>query len=130
MNIILFDGVCNLCNGVVAFVIKRDKKALFRFAAIQSRAGQTLLKRYAVDSSRLLTLYYLRDGRCLQKSAAVLYILKDLGGIWQCFFPLIYLPSCLRDAVYLFISRHRYRWFGKRDACVASTPEIRERFID
>ncbi|WP_455592148.1 thiol-disulfide oxidoreductase DCC family protein [Bacteroides sp.] len=88
-----------------------------------------MLKHYAVDSSRLATLYYLRDGHCLQKSAAVLYILKDLGGICQCFFPLIYLPACLRDAVYLFISRHRYRWFGKKRSCMLPAPDIRERFI-
>ena len=129
MNIVLFDGECNLCNGVVSFIIRRDKKALFRFAAIQSRTGQTLLKRYAVRESELTTLYYFRNHHCWQKSAAVLYIFRDLGGFWRFLFPLIYLPSFLRDFVYLFVSRRRYRWFGKRKSCVISTQDAKRRFI-
>ena len=128
MNIILFDGVCNLCNGVVSFTIKRDKKALFRFAALQSGTGQLLLKRYGVENENI-TLFYFKDNVCFRKSAAVLHIFKDLGGIWKCFYPLIILPVCLRDTVYLFISRNRYRWFGKRKNCMIPTEEIRKRFL-
>lgn len=117
MRIILFDGICNLCSGVVLFIMKRDKKAVFRFAPIQSAAGQALLVRHGAGGGRD-TVYYIRNGVCLQESAAVLFILKDLGGAWKCFYPLILVPACLRDAVYRFVARHRYRWFGKRSSCL------------
>ena len=81
MNIILFDGICNLCNGTVSFIVKRDKRKLFRFVSLQSEAGKTLLDRYAVESSNK-TLYYFRKGDCYSKSTAILYILKDLGGLF------------------------------------------------
>lgn len=129
MNIILFDGICNLCNGVVVFLIKRDKKALFRFAAIQSGTGQLLLERYNIKNKNT-TLYYFRDGVCFIKSTAILHILRDLGGGWKFFYPLIVIPPCLRDAVYLFISRNRYRWFGKKNECIIPTREIKNRFLD
>ena len=116
MNVLLFDGVCNLCHGMVAFVRKRDKKALFRFVAIQSEAGQTLIEQYRIHNNND-TLYYIRGDVCYSKSTAVLQLLKDLGGGWKYCYPLIFIPPCLRDAVYLFVSRNRYRWFGKRDDC-------------
>lgn len=129
MKIILFDGECNLCSAVVTFIIKRDKKALFRFAAIQSGVGQILLKSYAVKENST-TLYYLRDKVCFRKSTAMLLILKDLGGVWKCFYPLIVIPSCIRDAVYLFVSRNRYRVFGKRKYCMVTTSDLKNRFIE
>ena len=131
MNIILFDGICNLCNGVVSFIIKRDKKALFRFAAIQSGAGQTLLSLYgATNNKQDLTLYYIRGEKYFCKSSAVIFILKDLGGMWKCFYPFIFLPTRFRDAIYLFIARHRYRWFGKRETCLIPDKRIQDRFIE
>lgn len=129
MRIILFDGVCNLCNATVAFIIKRDQKALFRFAAMQSEAGQTLLRQYHLEEAHA-TLYYLRDSVCFRRSTAALQILKDLGGVGRCFYPLIFIPACIRDAVYDFISRNRYRLFGKRKSCGVPKPNIRSRFLE
>lgn len=129
MNIILFDGVCNLCNKVILFIIKKDKKALFRFAAIQSGAGQSLLKEYISGDEQNTTLYYIHNKKCYRKSTAVLHILKQLGGMWKCFYPLILIPPCIRDVVYHIISRHRYKLFGKRQKCMLPTPEIKNRFI-
>lgn len=129
MNIILFDGICNLCNYIVFFIISRDKKALFRFAAIQSETGQLLLKEYFVRNEKNTTIYYINGKKCFQKSTAVLHILKDLGGIWKCFYPLIFIPSCFRDVIYLLISHNRYKLFGKRQTCMIPSPEIKERFI-
>ena len=117
MNVILFDGICNLCNGAVTFVVKRDRKGLFRFVSLQSETGKSLLKRYAVESTNK-TLYYFRNNRCYSKSTAILYILKDLGGFWQCLYPLILIPAKLRDAIYLLVSKYRYRIFGKADSCI------------
>ena len=117
MNVILFDGICNLCNGAVTFVVKRDRKVLFRFVSLQSETGKSLLKRYAVESTNK-TLYYFRNNRCYSKSTAILYILKDLGGFWQCLYPLILIPAKLRDAIYLLVSKYRYRILGKADSCI------------
>ena len=110
-------GICNLCNGAVTFVVKRDRKGLFRFVSLQSETGKSLLKRYAVESTNK-TLYYFRNNRCYSKSTAILYILKDLGGFWQCLYPLILIPAKLRDAIYLLVSKYRYRIFGKADSCI------------
>lgn len=130
MNIILFDGICNLCSRTVLFLIKRDKKALFRFAALQSEAGQALMEQYAATDKENRTLYYIRDNQCFQQSTAILYILKDLGGIWKGFYPLMVIPTCIRDTAYLFISRHRYRLFGKKKTCMIPTPELKNRFLE
>lgn len=130
MNIIVFDGICNLCSGIVLFIIKRDKKALFRFAALQSEAGQSILKKFSVFSEQTDTIYYIRDTEYFQKSTAILYILKDLGGGWNCLYPLIYIPMSLRDMLYLLISRYRYKLFGKRQSCMIPTPEIKKRFME
>lgn len=117
MNIILYDGVCNLCKGIVLFLRKRDKKSLLRFAALQSEAGQALMKQYGIQNKENITLYYIceREGesKCHQKSTAILHILRDLGGLWRCLYPLILIPVRIRDAAYLFIAHRRYRWFGK-----------------
>ena len=129
MRIILFDGICNLCNGVVAFLIKKDKKALFRFAALQSEAGQALLHQYHMDDENT-TFYYIRGNECFQKSTAVLEMLKDLGGIWKAFYFLRYIPLRARDTVYLFVSRNRYQWFGKRKSCGIPVSNVRNRFLN
>lgn len=113
MKIILFDGMCNLCKGTVSFIIKRDKRTIFQFTAIQSEAGKALLQKYGIAEEQESTLFYLRADDCLKRSTAIIYILKDLGGIWKCAYPLIYLPVKVRDTVYSFISRNRYRFFGK-----------------
>lgn len=118
MNIILFDGACNLCSNTISFLIKRDKKALFRFIATQSETGKILLQKYGIAQEQETTLFYIRNNRCLKRSTAILYILKDLGGFWKCFYLFIYLPARMRDAIYLFISKNRYRLFGRRDNCM------------
>lgn len=129
-HIILYDGVCNLCNGMVRFIIKKDKKALFRFAAIQSQTGQSLITQYANDDEeKTVSIYYIRNQECYRKSAAILYILKDLGKGWKLLFPLIHIPAILRDSLYLFISRNRYKLFGREQTCMIPTPEIKNRFI-
>jgi predicted DCC family thiol-disulfide oxidoreductase YuxK len=129
--IILFDGVCNLCNGFVQFVIRHDVVGRFRFAALQSEAGQALLRQYhlptpAEPDSVVLVL----DGRAATHSAAALGILHGLGGSWRWLARLgRVFPRSLRDAVYRLIARHRYRWFGRQEACWLPTPELRARFL-
>lgn len=125
-DIVLFDGVCNLCNHLVKFIIQRDPNARFRFAALQSKEGQRLLKETVNANSVVL----IRDGKYLFRSSAILYILLDLGGFWKIFYAFIILPPFIRDFVYMIIARTRYKIFGKRDSCMVPTTEIMRRFLN
>lgn len=129
--VILFDGVCNLCNGFVQFVIQHDASGQFRFAALQSETGQRLLHRHqlatpvAPDSVVLLA-----DGRAVTHSAAALGILARLGGRWAVLARVGgWFPRPLRDAVYRLIAHYRYRWFGRQESCWLPTPALQSRFL-
>ncbi len=128
-KIILFDGICNLCNSLVIFLIKRDSKSKFKFAAIQSNAGQNLLKKFGLTFHDVNTLVYIKGERYFLKSSAILYILKDLGGGWILFFAFIITPKFIRDFFYNLIANSRYRILGKRDNCMIPDPEIRNKFL-
>lgn len=128
-KIILFDGVCNLCNGTVQFLIKRDPDVQFSFASLQSEKGQALLKEYDLPTSDFKTFVYIREDRYFLKSSAALQVLKDLGGLWQLFYLFIVIPHPIRDYLYGIIVKNRYRWFGKRDSCMVPTPELKDRFL-
>lgn len=128
--VILFDGVCNLCNSSVQFVIKHDKEGKFRFAALQSDFGQQQLERYSFDKEQLLSVVLVMNGRAYDKSRAALEIARRLNGIWPMFYAFIIVPPFIRDFVYNWISRNRYRWFGRRDECMIPTPDLKARFIN
>ena len=131
MGIVLFDGVCNLCNGAVRFIIKRDRFGKFRFASLQSDAGRALLEQNGVTHWGTDSIVYIpQQGDAFSESSAVLYILKELGRGWQLLFPLIHLPGFLRDGIYRFIARNRYRWFGKKEKCMLPSDTTRSRFIE
>lgn len=116
MNIVLFDGVCNLCNGAVAFIIKRDKLTKFKFISLQSNIGKKLCRQYGVDKNNE-SVIYIRKGRCLYASTAILNILYDLKGIYRVMYLFIIIPPFVRDPIYRLIARNRYRLFGKKDSC-------------
>lgn len=128
-GIVLFDGVCNFCNGSVNFIIDHDPKDCFRFAALQSNAGQELLARFDLPRSDFDTMLLIEDGKVRKKSTAALRIARHLR------FPLnlgavgLIIPRFIRDAGYSLIARNRYNWFGKQDQCRIPTPEIRARFL-
>ena len=126
---ILFDGVCNLCNTLVQFVIRHDAAGQFRFASLQSDSGQTLLTQHGLRTSNFDTFVYIRNGAAYTQSTAGLLVLRDLGGGWQLLYPLIIVPRFIRDAVYKLIARNRYRFFGRQDACMIPTPELKSRFL-
>ena len=107
--IVLFDGVCNLCNGFVQFIIKRDPNAKFKFGALQSKSGQALLKKYNLPSDDLNSLVLIVDDNYFLKSSAGLRILKELGGFWKLFYILMIFPKPLRDFVYDLIAKTRYK---------------------
>jgi predicted DCC family thiol-disulfide oxidoreductase YuxK len=129
--IILFDGVCNLCNAWVAFVMQRDRRGLFRFAPLQSESAARLLAGHEIAVTREpQSVMLIEDGRVYQRSTAALRILRGLGGVWGFAAVLLIVPRPIRDVVYAFIARNRYRWFGKRDTCMIPTPEQRARFLE
>ena len=127
--LILFDGVCNLCNGAVNFVIVRDDKQKFKFAALQSETGLALKEKYRIDANDLESIILIENDILFMKSSAVLRIAKHLSLPWSIFYLFIIIPSFLRDFCYDLIAKNRYRWFGKKDQCRVATPELRNRFI-
>ena len=126
---ILFDGVCNLCNGFVQFVIRRDAAAYFRFAALQSEEGQKLLKDHGLPTQKFSTILLLENGQLYTQSTAALRIFRKLGLGWKLLSLLRVVPAFLRNPLYNFVSRNRYRWFGQRESCMLPTPELKTRFL-
>lgn len=126
--IILFDGVCNLCNGAVQSIIKRDKKRVFRFASLQSGTGKKLLEQYRIppDYSSIILI---EPEKAWYKSTAVLRIARKLPGAWPLLYVLVAIPRFIRDPVYNFVARNRYKWFGKQEECRQPAPQLKERFI-
>ncbi|MBS1545818.1 MAG: thiol-disulfide oxidoreductase DCC family protein [Bacteroidetes bacterium] len=128
-HLVLFDGVCNLCNGAVQFIIRHDRRNRFRFAPLQSETGQRMLNGPGVSGDAFSSIVYRRKGKWLTRSTAVLHVARDLGGAWQWAYGLIIVPRFLRDAVYDLVARNRFRWFGRRDACMVPEPEVQGRFL-
>jgi predicted DCC family thiol-disulfide oxidoreductase YuxK len=128
--LILFDGVCVMCSGFVAFVIKRDPQARFRFVAAQTPLGQSLLSRLGLSTSDFESSILIEDGRAWFKSGAFFAILRHLPWPWPWLTILRFLPLALTDCVYNAIADNRYRLFGKRDSCLMPTPDIRRRFVE
>jgi predicted DCC family thiol-disulfide oxidoreductase YuxK len=128
--ILLFDGVCNLCNGFVQWVIDRDADARFRFAALQSEAGQQLLERHGLPTEGFETFVLVEDGDYYTKSTAALRMLKRLGFPYSALYPSVLVPRPVRDSVYEFVAANRYDWFGQRDRCMVPPPDIEDRFLD
>jgi predicted DCC family thiol-disulfide oxidoreductase YuxK len=129
-KIILFDGVCNLCNSSVHFIIKKDKKKQFLFTSLQSDAARDILLQFQLKNSELDSILLIENGQVYQKSDAILKIVKHLNGIWKMCYGFIILPKFIRDYVYIIIAKNRYRWFGKREVCMIPTKELEMRFLD
>lgn len=129
-KILLYDGVCNLCNGFVQFILKRDKKGQFYFASLQSDIAKQLLANYQVDVEFLSTTVLLDGKKAYTHSDVPLQVGKHLGSIYGVFYPLKVLPKKLRNKVYDWIAANRYRLFGKKEACMLPKPEWRSRFLD
>ena len=129
-SVILFDGVCNLCNSAVQFIIKRDFKNQFLFAALQSEYGQEQLRKLSIPAEALESIVLIKGERFFQRSNAVLEISRNLNGIWPAFFFFKIIPRFIRDWVYNGIAINRYNWFGKKDQCMIPTAALEARFLD
>jgi predicted DCC family thiol-disulfide oxidoreductase YuxK len=130
-KIILFDGVCNLCNNAVNFIIEHDKKDVFRFASLQSEIGKKLTSDRGINPELIDTIVLINPGVAYyQKSTAALEISKELSGGYSYLNYLSVIPEVIRDAIYNLIAKNRYKWFGKKDACIIPTPELKDKFLD
>jgi predicted DCC family thiol-disulfide oxidoreductase YuxK len=127
--IVLFDGVCNLCNGAVQLILRRDPAGRFRFASLQSPAGEELQTRLGIDPQALDSILLVEGERWYRESDAVLRIAAGLSGAWKALGILWLIPRPLRDTAYRWIARNRYRWFGRQETCWLPTPELRGRFL-
>lgn len=127
--LVLFDGVCNLCNGAVNFIIDHDPDGYFRFAPLQSDVAQERLADAGVEGD-LSTIVLVEEGTAYVRSTAALRIARRLTAPWPLLYLFIAVPRPLRDAVYNWIAHHRYDWFGQRDQCRLPTPDLKARFLE
>lgn len=127
--IVLFDGVCNLCNSSVQFIIKHDKKELFLFASLQSDAAKEVLLQFQIKKIEMDSILYIENGKIYSKSTAALKIAKHLNSPINWFYTFIAIPKFIRNSIYNFISKNRYKWFGKKEKCMIPSPEINHRFL-
>lgn len=129
-KIILFDGICNLCDSAVQFIIKNDKKDLFRFVAIQSDLGKEICNYIGVDQSKIDSIILYHPGVAYYyKSSAVIEIAEDLGGIYSVLSMFKIFPEKLRNIIYNYIAKNRYKWYGKKESCMIPTLELKAKFL-
>jgi len=128
-SIVLFDGVCNLCNNSITFIIKRDPKDNFRFAPLQEGKGAELIKKHKIDTVKTDSIILIENGKAYVKSTAALRVARKLSGAWPLFYGFIIIPSFIRNWVYDFIARNRYKWYGKKESCMIPTPELKAKFL-
>ena len=129
-SIILFDGVCNLCNGAVLFVIRHDKKNQFVFASLQSEEGKKILADYNLDKNEMNSFILVENGKAYERSSAALNVIKKLNGLWSFLYGFIIVPKFIRDGIYNIIAKKRYQWFGRKDECMIPSPELRAKFLN
>ena len=129
-SVIIFDGVCNLCNGAVNFIIDRDTSANFQFAPMQSVSANKILSTLNLPSDNIDSIILIENGSSYIKSTAALRICKKLGALWPLFYLFILVPRPIRDYFYGIVAKNRYRWFGKREKCILPNAEIESRFLN
>lgn len=127
--VIFFDGYCNLCNGAVQFTIERDRKNIFHFASLQSDYAQEKLTPFAIQPKQGESMVLLENGKIYERSTAALRVAKQLSGAWPLLYGFIIIPTFIRDAVYDYVGKNRYKWFGKQESCWVPTPELKAKFL-
>jgi predicted DCC family thiol-disulfide oxidoreductase YuxK len=128
-TILLFDGECNLCNGAVRFILPRDRGGVIRFASLQSPIAHQILAQYHYPMDEIDSVVLLEGGRIYTKSDAALRVARKLRGAWPLLYAFILLPASWRNALYDWVSRNRYTWFGKREQCLVPQPHWKQRFL-
>ncbi|PKR78429.1 thiol-disulfide oxidoreductase DCC family protein [Halalkalibacillus sediminis] len=125
-SVVFFDGVCNLCNGAVQFIIKRDKNDHFRFAALQHEFGQKITQQHNINEDSIILV---KNGKVHTKSSAVLRIAGNLDGLWKLAKIFLIIPRPIRNLIYDIVAKYRYRWFGQRNECMLPSPEYKKKFL-
>ena len=129
-HIVIFDGVCNFCNGAVNFIIRRDPNGVFAFTPMQSEIGKELINKHGAELVGEDTFLLIKNGQCYERTDAAFEITRDLAGLWHMFRILRVLPRSFRDYFYKLFARNRYKLFGRREQCMIPTPDVRKRFIE
>jgi|TARA_B100001094_G_C18078973_1_gene744136 predicted DCC family thiol-disulfide oxidoreductase YuxK len=129
-KVILFDGVCNLCNNSVKFIIKNDKRDIFKFAPLQSEYGINVQNRHNINTNEINSIILINGEKIFTKSNAALRIAKDLGAPYFIFYIFIVIPVFIRNFIYDFIAKNRYKWFGKMESCMIPSNELKNKFFD
>lgn len=130
-KLVLFDGVCNLCNATVVYIIERDKKDEFRFAPLQSKIGQQVIDKYNIDTSKIDSiLLYSNDAGLSYRSTAALKIANGLGFPQNLMTVFFIIPPFIRNWVYDYVAKNRYKWYGKKESCMIPTPELQSKFLE
>ena len=129
-QLILFDGVCNLCNSTVKIVLSHDPKHRFHFAPLQSEKAQQLLKQYDLLNKNIDSIIYIEKGKAYSRSTAALKIARRMNGAYPLFYAFMIIPGFIRNGVYKWIAANRYKWFGQQESCMIPTPEVRAQFLD
>ncbi len=127
--IVLFDGVCNFCNDSVNFIIERDSTQYYKFAPLQSEIAERLLEKHRISRSETDSIVLIENDRAYTHSSAALKIARRLDGVWSALYGFIIVPKLIRDFFYSLFAKYRYKLFGKKEACMVPTPEVRERFL-
>lgn len=128
--VILFDGICNLCNKSVQYVIRHDPGSVFKFASLQSETGRNLLNQYALSANDLNSFILIMNGKAYTRSTAALKVAGYLHGPARILYGFIIVPAFIRNAVYNTIARNRYKWFGKKESCMIPSPTLEARFLN
>jgi len=128
-RLILFDGVCNLCNSAVQYVIRHDKKGRFKFASLQSETGKKIISEFNLPPNDPDSFVLIQNNQAFIKSTAAIKVAKQLDGVIKILYGFIIVPVFIRDVVYDFIAKYRYRWFGKRESCMIPAPSLESRFL-
>ena len=128
-KIILFDGICNLCNSSVNFVIRHDKNDVFKFATLQSEIGKDLVSKFKIDATKVDSIILIDGDKHYEKSSAALRIAKWLSGAYPLFYGFMIVPRFIRNSVYNLVAKNRYKWFGKKESCMIPTVELKSKFL-
>ncbi len=129
-SIILFDGVCNFCNSAVNFVIKRDKNNLIQFSPLQTEIAHELLARHKLPTENMKSFIFIEEGKSYTQSTAALKVCRYLTGLWPLLYSFIIIPHFIRDGIYKWIAKNRYKWFGQKNECMIPTPELLAKFLN
>ena len=128
--VILFDGVCNLCNGSVLFILNRDPSGIFKFAPLQSETGKNLLSKFDLPNDKLNSIILVENNEYYLRSTAALKILQRLGALWKIVYVFMLVPRPVRDYIYDIVASNRYKWYGKRAECMIPSSDIESRFLE